>query len=54
MLKVSAKSKDIKKNKPASPKANLKNPFKKFDKIKEPYTPYKTLNDIPATDIDGK
>ena len=54
MLKVSAKSKDIKKNKPATAKANLTNPFKKFDNIKEPYTPYKTLNDIPATDIDGK
>ena len=55
MVKVSAKSKDIKKSKPASPpKAILKNPFKKFDNIKEPFTPYKTLNDIPATDIDGK
>ena len=54
MVKVSAKSKDIKKKKAASPKANVKNPFKKFDNIKEPFTPYKSLNDIPATDIDGK
>lgn len=54
MLKVSAKSKDIKKNKPSNPKANLTNPFKKFDNIKEPFTQFKSLNDVPATDIDGK
>lgn len=54
MMKVSKKSKDIKKNKPASPKTNVKNPFKKFDNIREPFTHFKSLNDVPGTQIDGK
>ena len=55
MGKVSAMSKDIKKKKPASKKAKatLKNPFDYFDKVKKPFTRYKSLLEIPATDIDG-
>ena len=55
MVKVNAKSKDIKKKKPASPaKPRMKTPVEYFDKVKRPFTPYKSLLDIPATDIDGK
>jgi len=55
MGKVSAMSKDIKKKKIASKKAKatLKNPFDYFDKVKKPFTRYKSLLEIPATDIDG-
>jgi Ca2+-binding EF-hand superfamily protein len=35
-------------------RAVVQRAFKKFDKISEPYTPFKSLLDIPATDIDGK
>jgi glutathione peroxidase len=49
----SKKSKAIKKTKKQTA-APAKLPFKKFDNIEEPFTPYKSLLEIPATDIDGK
>jgi hypothetical protein len=49
--KVDRKSKAIKKDKQTPAK---KITFKKFDEISEPFTPYKSLHEIPAIDIDGK